>query len=163
MPAVVSPRSRPLGDLRPPLRPRPRPRRRRRRYVAAASRGDVAHARAFTFAFELPPPPQPPLPPPSPLPLPLSFLPSPSTPPPLPRSPTKTILVVVRSILFIYPPFLSTAPYTRLLGLPREFTWIFKYLLDASALVPPLPLLPFSSTYLSAFSCGTCLCTYRQR
>ena len=76
MPAVVSPRSRPLGDLRPPLRPRPRPRRRRRRYVAAASRGDVAHARAFTFAFVPPPPPQPPLPPPPP-PSPLFPLPPP--------------------------------------------------------------------------------------
>lgn len=51
IPAVLYPRSRALGDLRPPLRPRPRPRRRRRRYVAAASRGDIGHARAFASAF----------------------------------------------------------------------------------------------------------------
>lgn len=132
----LSPRSRPLGDLRPPLRPRPRPSRRRRRYVAAASHHGVGHARALPpLAFE-PPLPPPPLPPSCLVVLVVHV----NTSWPLPGSrPTKTIVVFASPLLLslLFLPHRETPQISPRISIP-----IFKSI--HSILAPSLTLPPFA-------------------
>lgn len=146
----LSPRSRPLGDLRPPLRPRPRPSRRRRRYVAAASHHGVGHARALPpLAFE-PPSPPPPLPPSCLVVLVVHV----NTSWPLPGSrPTKTIVV------FASPLLLS------LLFLPhRETQSNFSANFHPNFQIHPFDTgaFPHSTTFRSKRTCTPSV-TYRRR